>query len=115
MTEKDRDSVGLTPESVRIVAKIQELEWFSDGQDIGRFSMAYAIQAGVPEGTTSDTDTRWAAGNFDRTGEMRALLRVVYPMNQAPVKLMEHLVNEGLKLLAARIETDGRDPVDLFV
>ena len=69
--ERDRESIGLTSESQTILVEIEERGWFVDGQDAARFCMAYAIRAKAPEGTTIGTETRWAAGNFDKTGEIR--------------------------------------------
>jgi hypothetical protein len=112
--ERDRESIGLTMESQAILTEIEERGWFADGQDIARFSMAYAIRAKVGEGATVGTETRWAAGNFDKTGEIRALLGALYPTCQTPVRLMEHLVNEGLRLVAPRIRSNLVGPAELM-
>jgi hypothetical protein len=101
--ERDRETIGLTPETQAILSTIEGRGWFLEGQDIARFCLAYAIRAKVPEGTTADTETRWAAGNFDKTGEIRALLAALYPECKTPVRLMEHLVNEGLRLVGIRV------------
>ena len=66
------------------------------------------------EGATPGTETRWAAGNFDKTGEIRALLAALYPSCETPVRLMEHLVNEGLRLIGTRIRSEGVNPADLM-
>jgi len=86
--ESDRESIGLTAETQSILAELEERGWFPEGQDAARFCMAYAIRAKVVQGTTSGTETRWAAGNFDRTGEIRALLAALYPGCETPVRLM---------------------------
>ncbi len=112
--ERDRESVGLTPEGQAILSQLEDLDWFSDGQDIARFCMAYAIRAGVPEGITSGTETRWAAGNFDKTGEIRSLLGALYPACDTPIRLMEHLVNEGLKLVVERLRDGDPGPAELM-
>jgi hypothetical protein len=112
--ERDRETIGLTPETQAMLANIEERGWFMEGQDIARFCLAYAIRAKVPEGTTPDTETRWAAGNFDKTGEIRALLAALYPACKTPVRLMEHLVNEGLRLVAARVASSSVGPAELM-
>jgi hypothetical protein len=112
--ERDRESIGLTPETQAILAEIEEHGWFLEGQDVARFGMAYAIRAKVPEGATAGTETRWAAGNFDKTGEIRALLAALYPTSQTPVRLMEHLVNEGLRMIAERVRSDSVGPGELM-
>ena len=113
--ERDRETIGLTAENAGVLAEIEERGWFLEGQDIARFCMAYAIRAKVPEGATSGTETRWAAGNFDKTGEIRALLAALYPNCQTPVRLMEHLVNEGLRMVSSRVRSsDSVGPAELM-
>jgi len=112
--ERDRESIGLTPQTQTILAEIEELGWFTEGQDIARFCMAYAVRAKVPDGITAGTETRWAAGNFDKTGEIRALLAALYPTCQTPVRLMEHLVNEGLQMIGTRIQSEAVGPAELM-
>lgn len=113
-SERDRKSIGLTVENQATLAGLEAHGWFLEGQDIARFCMAYAIKARVPEGVTTGTDTRWAAGNFDETGEIRSVLAALYPGCRTPIRLMEHLVNEGIRLVAARVRSDAISPADLM-
>jgi len=112
--ERDRESVGLTPSSVAALARIEALGWFGDGQDIARFALAYAIRAGAEEGSSPNTETRWAAGNFDKTGEIRALLGGLYPKCDTPVRQMEFLVNEGLRMMLDKLNGDVSTPDQLM-
>jgi len=112
--ERDRTQIGLTPQSQTILAELESRGWFLEGQDIARFALAYAIRAEIPEGTTAGTETRWSAGNFDNTGEIRTLLAALYPSCETPVRLMEHLVNEGLRLIAARTRSESIGPAELM-
>jgi hypothetical protein len=112
--ERDRESIGLTQETQAILGEIEAQGWFLEGQDVARFCLAYAIRARAEEGATPGTETRWAAGNFDKTGEIRALLAALYPNCETPVRLMEHLVNEGLRMIAARIRSEAIGPADLM-
>ncbi len=113
--ERDREtSIGLTPETQAILADIEVQGWFAEGQDVARFGLAYAIRARIADGTTPGTETRWAVGNFDKTGEIRALLAVLYPDCRTPVRLMEHLVNEGLRLIGARVRSEAMGPAELM-
>jgi hypothetical protein len=114
MSERDRDTIGLTPETQRILDDLIARAWFVDGQDVARFCLAYAIRNKVQAGSTPGTETRWAAGNFDRTGEIRALLAALYPNCETPIRLMEHLVNEGLRRIALRLRSDAVGPADLM-
>jgi hypothetical protein len=113
-SERDRKSIGLSVENQATLADLETRGWFLEGQDIARFCMAYAIRAKVPEGVTISTDTRWAAGNFDETGEIRSVIAALYPDCKTPIRLMEHLVNEGLRLVAARVRSDAISPADLM-
>jgi hypothetical protein len=112
--ERDKDSIGLTPENQRTLADLEKIGWFKEGQDIARLALALAVRAGHPSGVTADTETRWTAGLFDKTGEIRVVLAALYPECRTPVRLMEHLVNEGLKLLAARVKSGSVAPDDLI-
>jgi hypothetical protein len=113
--ERDRKGIGLTQENIHLLAAIEERKWFADAQDIARFCLGYAIRANVPDGVTVGTETRWTAGLFDPTGEIRALVEALYPQNTTPVRLMEHLVNVGLGLVSARLRDQSVGPADLFV
>ncbi len=108
-------SIGLTPETRDLLAELEATSWFKNGQDVALFCMAYAIRAKVPEGVTDDRKTQWAAGSFDKTGEIRALLAALYPNCKTPIRLMEYLVNEGIRLVAARIRSDAVGPADLVL
>lgn len=112
--ERDKDSVGLTPENQRIIADLEALGWFKEGQDIARLALGHAVRAGLPAGVTADTETRWTAGLFDKTGEIRVVLAALYPECLTPVRLMEHLVNEGLRLLAERVKSGSVAPAELL-
>jgi hypothetical protein len=114
MDRTDKKSVGLTAETQAVLAELEQTGWFLEGQDIARFALAYAIRQGVSEGTTKNTDTRWAVGNFDASGEIRTLLTALYPASETPVRLMEHLVNEGLQLLSVRVRSGAVGPADLM-
>jgi len=112
--ERDRESIGLTTAGVASLAQLESLGWFIDGQDIARFAMSYAIRSGSGDGSAANTETRWAAGNFDKTGEIRALMSGLYPDCTTPVRQMEFLVNEGLRLLADRLAAESLGPADLL-
>src|SRR5689334_17886457 len=112
--EDDRKSIGLTPETQRLLAELEQREWFQENQDLARFCLAYSIRAKVPEGTTSGTETRWAVGNFDETGEIRALISALYPACKTPVRLMEYLVNEGIHRISERLRSEAIGPADLM-
>jgi hypothetical protein len=112
--ERDRDTIGLSPENAERLKEIEARGWFQERQEIALFCMSYALRANVAEGQISGTETRWAAGNFDRTGEIRGLLSVFYPTCKFPVRLMEYLVNEGIRLVWERLKSPGVGPAELL-
>jgi len=112
--ERDLESVGLTPAARDALTELESKGWFADAQDAALFSMAYAIRAKLPEGVTTGQETKWAAGNFDKTGDIRALLTALYPECQTPVRLMVHLVNEGLVMVSKRLKSSAVGPAELM-
>jgi len=112
--ERDKDVIGLSADSQRYLAEIEERGWFAEGQDLARFALSYAVRANVGAGNASQVETRWASGNFDKTGELRAVLGALYPECDTPVRLMEHLVNEGLRLIHGRLAVESIGPKDLL-
>ncbi len=106
----DRKTVGLTPDTAEVVKRLLEKGWFHDGQDVARLAFAISLRDRVPLGVTAGVDTRYAAGNFDPDGDMRALIAALYPDCSTPIRMMEHLVNEGLKTLRARLDEPDLGP-----
>jgi hypothetical protein len=110
----DRESIGLTSDAQVAIRTIMATGWFAEAQDIGRFALAYAIRETTPIGDADQTDTRWAAGNFDSSGDIRVLLNLLYPDCETPVRLMEHFVNHGIMLLASKLEQGTSDPMSFI-
>jgi len=109
--EEDRKQVGLTEEGRKTIALVaDDLRWFTEGQHAARFALAYAIREDVPAGVTEGVKTGYGVDGFDDTGEIRALLAAIYPDVTMPVRLMEHLIDEGLRLIAVRIAAGERNP-----
>jgi hypothetical protein len=116
MASADRRQIGLTEAAQATVGLLtDELGWFAEGQEAGRFALAYAVRNGTqPSQTTSAVDTRWSPDGFDPTGEIRSLLRAVYPENTAPIRLMEYLIDEGLRGIRAELGDGSESPLDLL-
>lgn len=116
MGDADRKQIGLTEDGKAAVGMLTErLGWFAEAQEASRFALAYAVREGAKEGsTTGSLETRWSADGFDPTGEIRMILRATYPENATPVRLMEHLIDEGLRRITAQVR-DGKDsPLDFL-
>jgi hypothetical protein len=113
---EDRKQIGLTDSGKAVETRLTDtLGWFGEGQEACRFALAYAVREGVLEGTTSShVDTRWGADGFDPTGEIRSVLRVVYPGSETPVRLMEYLIDEGLRRINIAIDDGKGSPLDFL-
>ena len=116
MSEEDRKQIGLTDHGRSAVTRLTEqLGWFDEAQDAGRFALAYAIKAKIePRHTVSPVETRWSPDLFDPTGELRLILRAMYPNTTMPIRLMEHLIDEGLRLIQTRIDDGEVNPAELL-
>jgi len=112
--ERDKVDIGLNRDSQEKVEAIMAKGWFSEAQDLARFALSYAVRAGVPIGTTTGAQTRWSSGNFDPSGEIRAVVMAMYPKCATPIRQMEFLVNEGISLIHARVVDGGAGPPDLL-
>ena len=116
MPDEDRKQIGLTDDGKAAVAQLTDkLGWFDEAQDAGRFALAYAIRGGVEPGETgTPVETRWSPDLFDPSGEIRALLRAMYPDTAMPIRLMEYLIDEGLRRIAAKIDAGEDTPTALL-
>ena len=116
MQDEDRKQIGLTDHGKAAVARLtDELGWFDEAQDAGRFALAYAIRAGLKPGQTgAPVETRWSPDLFDPSGEIRAVLRALYPDTTMPIRLVEYLIDEGLRHIAAKIDGGDVDPTALL-
>jgi hypothetical protein len=112
--DQDRNTIGLTPDAVKQLEEIQLKKWFEDAQDAARFACALAIREGVQPREAKGVDTRWAIGGFDKTGEFRAIMAALQPEATTPVKALEYLTNEGLRLIHDHLVVRGQTPADLF-
>lgn len=116
MPEEDRKQIGLTEDGKAAVAQLMDnLGWFGEAQEAGRFALAYAIRAGVETGQLdASVETRWSPDLFDPSGEIRAILRAMYPDTTMPIRLMEYLIEEGLRRITARIDAGDDSPTALL-
>jgi hypothetical protein len=96
----DKKTIGITKANALALASLVEAGRFGSELDAAKFAMAFAINQGVPPGSTEGAETKWNAGSVDSDGSLRALLESLYPGTSEPYRLLEHLMNEGLKALA---------------
>ena len=117
MIDEDRKQIGLTDFGKAAVSRLtDELGWFDEAQSAGRFALAYAIRLDIkPSQAEAPVETRWSPDLFDPTGEIRALLRAIYPDTAMPIRLMEYLIEEGLRRIIARIDEGEFNPTVFLV
>lgn len=114
MSEQDRRSIGLTPESQRLMDEIMHLDWFNEQQDVARLAMACALRADLTPSSTPGVDTRWNSGLFDPSGDLIALVGAFHPTITTPVRAAESLVNSGLRIVHERLVVRG-DALDALL
>jgi len=113
MAEDDRKQIGLTDEGKTVVGLlIQKLGWFGEAQDAARFALGYAVREGIEPGLTdAPVETRWSPDLFDPSGEIRSLLRAMYPEATMSVRLMEYFIDQGLRRIAVKVAAGEDNPL----
>ena len=114
-TESDVKDIGLTEAAMETIRALTGRGWFSSDTAAAKFCMALAIRAGEPAGRTEGAKSHWALGNFDSDFEIRTLLSALYPDDPAPGRLLTHLINRGLEMVAPKVSGAATStPIDLF-
>jgi len=103
----DKKTIGVTPSNAAILTQLTSEGKFASELDGAKFAMAWAIRMGMPAGTTEGAETKWNVGSADPDGSLRSMLEALYPAVEEPYRLLEHLINEGLRGLPS---PDGRLP-----
>ena len=97
----DKKTIGIIRESAAALASLLNAGHFESELDAAKFAMALAIRQNVPAGSTEGADTKWNVGSVDSDGSLRLLIEALYPGAEEPYRLVEHLMNEGLRRLPA--------------
>lgn len=95
----DKKTLGVTPANEKTLTALASAGHFSTDIEAAKFAMAYAIDRGVARGTTEGAGTKWNVGSFDSDGALKAVIEALHPEETNPYRLVEHLINEGLRLL----------------
>jgi hypothetical protein len=103
----DKKTIGITKANAVPLADLVSAGRFGSELDAAKFAMAYAIKNGSRSGSTDGAETKWNVGSVDPDGSMRALLEALYPDAPEPYRLLEHLMNEGIKALAPKATGAG--------
>lgn len=103
----DKKTIGITKANAVALAGLVAAGRFGSELDAAKFAMAYAIKLEMVGGSTDGAETKWNVGSVDPDGSMRSLLEALRPDSVEPYRLAEHLMNEGIKSLAAKIGASG--------
>ena len=110
MTE-DKRTIGVTETADRVLAVMIEQGHFADGIDAAKFAMALAINskanANERDLTVESTTTKWNVGSFDPDSQLRSLINALYPDINQPYRLLEFLIDDGLRRVSEHIESVG--------
>ena len=94
----DKKTIGITSENERVLSALATEGLFASEIEAAKFAMAHAIESGIVRGTTEGTGTKWNVGTVDSDGALRAVVEAMFPDEGQPYRLVEHLMNEGLRL-----------------
>lgn len=94
----DKKTIGITSSNERVLEQLVTEGLFASEIEAAKFAMARAIDAGVQRGTTEGAGTKWNVGSLDPDGALKAVVEALYPEETLPYRLVEHLMNEGLRL-----------------
>lgn len=94
----DKKTIGITSANERVLTALVIEGLFSSEIEAAKFAMARAIDTGVTRGTTDGAGTKWNVGSVDSDGALKAVIEALFPDETQPYRLVEHLMNEGLRL-----------------
>lgn len=94
----DKKTIGIAARNERVLGALVQEGMFGSEIDAAKFALAHAIQNEVARGTTDGVGTKWNVGSVDDDGALKAVVTALYPDERQPYRLVEHLMNEGLKL-----------------
>ena len=108
---EDKRTIGVTESADRVLAVMVERGYFADGIDAAKFAMALAINSGANANerdlTVEGTTTKWNVGSFDPDSQIRSLINALYPDIGQPYRLLEFLIDDGLRRVSEHIESVG--------
>lgn len=103
--ERDRVTVGVTPEGAENLAALMETGWFQDEMDAYRLAISIALAESLDAGAVTGAQTKFNVGTLDRDGRLSQLVTVLRD-SARPYDQSERLAHAGLQLLRRRIVDD---------
>ncbi len=108
---EDKRTLGVSEAADRVLAVMVEQGHFADGIDAAKFAMALAINAGAhadeQDLTVEGTTTKWNVGSFDPDSQLRSLIDALYAGVDQPYRLLEFLIDDGLRRVSDHMESVG--------
>ena len=103
--ERDRVTVGVTPDGAENLAALMETGWFQDEMDAYRLAISTALAESLEAPAVSGAQTKFNVGTLDRDGRLRELVTLLHD-SPRPYEDSERLAHAGLQLLRRRIVDD---------
>lgn len=100
MATADKNTIGVTPKSQKVLDQMTEAGVFAEEQDAAKFAMAIAIRRGAKPGEVTGASTKWNVGSFDTDGQLRSMLPILFPALKTPYRALESLIDSGLEIIA---------------
>jgi hypothetical protein len=100
MAATDKNTIGVTSKSQKVLDQMTEAGVFAEEQDAAKFAMAIAVRHGMQPGEVSGASTKWNVGSFDTDGQLRNMLPIIFPALKTPYRALESLIDSGLGIIA---------------
>jgi hypothetical protein len=104
----DKKTIGVADNRAPTLDRMVASGRFEDAIQAATFAMAIAIDAGGEVGTVipavEGSSTKWNVGSFDNDRMIETLLRSLFPDVSVPYRLLEYLIDEGLRIVGEYIQ-----------
>ena len=101
---EDKKTIGLTDANKTIMEKVVEKGGFKRDMDAAKFAFALAVNRGCEPEPVEGAGTIWNVGSFDEGGDIKALVKNLFPNTDTPYRALESLMNTGFGLLATEMK-----------
>lgn len=103
----DKRTIGVTNDNERLLSDLVASGHFGSELEAAKFAMAVAVKRQTQIGSAEGVGTKWNVGTVDPDGSLKSVIEALYPAAPEPYRLIEYLINEGLKQLGS---ADGLPP-----
>lgn len=103
----DKEQIGLTPAGSAVMERVLGTGLFAGKDDVARLAAALALDAGDPAEPARGAETTWHTKGIDSTGELRAAIRLAYPGTEEPYRILENLIDAGLRRIGQHLDNRG--------